>query len=65
MDPPHEYHTRFQAKARGMASPRVEDSLAQLVAKIDDGNKDMSLRMEAIQATMEKMESTVQGLVVD
>ena len=48
-----------------MAPPRVEDSLAQLVAKIDDGNKDMSRRMEAIQATMEKMESTVQGLVVD
>jgi hypothetical protein len=48
-----------------MAPPRVEDSLAQLVAKIDDINKDMSRRMEAIQATMEKMESTVQGLAVD
>ncbi|XP_035816765.1 uncharacterized protein [Zea mays] len=48
-----------------MAPPRVEDPMALLMAKIDEGNKENCRRMEAIQSTMEKMESTVQGLVSD
>jgi hypothetical protein len=48
-----------------MAPPRVEDPMALLMAKIDEGNKETCRRMEAIQSTMEKMESTVQGLVSD
>jgi hypothetical protein len=46
-----------------MAPPRVEDPMALLMAKIDEGNKETCRRMEAIQSTMEKMEITVQGLV--
>jgi hypothetical protein len=42
-----------------MAPSCVEDSLVQLITKVDEGNK------ESIQTTMEKMEVTVQGLVND
>ena len=48
-----------------MAPPRVEDPMAQLMAKIDEGNKETCRHMEAIQASMEKMEATIQALLSD
>lgn len=48
-----------------MAPPRVEDSLSQLMAKIDEGNKETYTRIDSLQSAMEKMENTVKGMVTD
>jgi hypothetical protein len=48
-----------------MAPPRVEDSLSQLMAKIDEGNKETYMWIDSMQSAMEKMENTVKGLVTD
>ena len=48
-----------------MAPPRVEDSLSQLMAKIDEGSKETYRQIDSMQSAMEKMENTVKGLVTD
>jgi hypothetical protein len=46
-----------------MAPPRNEDPMAQLLAKIEEGNKETHRRMETIQSSMASVEATVKGMM--
>jgi hypothetical protein len=46
-----------------MAPSQVEDPMAQLLAKIEEGNKETHRRMEVMQASMVTVETTVKGLM--
>lgn len=41
----------------------VEESLAQLLARIDEGNRETYRRLDSMQSTMENMEITLKGQV--
>jgi uncharacterized protein YukE len=46
-----------------MAPSKTEDAMAQLLAKIEEGNRETHRRMETMQASMANMESTVKGVM--
>ena len=46
-----------------MAPSKSEDPLAQLIAKIEEGNRETHRRMETMQASMANMEATVKGVL--
>lgn len=50
LEPPHDHHTRFQMKRGSMVSARVHDPMAQLLAKIKEGNKETYRRMETMRS---------------
>jgi uncharacterized protein YukE len=52
----HKYFTR--SKAGAMAPSKSEDPMAQLIAKIEEGNRETHRRMETMQASMANMEAT-------
>jgi hypothetical protein len=53
----------FQANGAGMVALSVEESLAQLLARIDEGNRETYRRLDSMQSTMENMEITLKGQV--
>jgi hypothetical protein len=57
----HDYFTR--SKTGAMAPLKNEDSMAQLLAKIEEGNRETHRRMEMMQASMANMEATVKGVM--
>jgi hypothetical protein len=60
LEPSHDYFTRSQA----MAPSRVEDPMAQLLAKIEEGNKETHRSMEAMQASMVTVEAMAKGMMM-
>jgi hypothetical protein len=46
-----------------MAWPSLEDPMAQLMAKIEEGNRGIHRCMDSMQSAMEKMEITLKGLL--
>lgn len=46
-----------------MVALSVEESLAQLLARIDEGNRETYRRLDSMQSTMENMEITLKGQV--
>jgi uncharacterized protein YukE len=46
-----------------MAPSKSEDPLAQLIAKIEEGNRETHRRMETMQVSMANMEATVKGVL--
>jgi hypothetical protein len=46
-----------------MAPSKSEDPLAQLIAKIEEGNRETHRRMEAMQVSMANMEAMVKGVL--
>ena len=65
LDPPHEHRTRFQTKIRVMAPARAADPMAQLLAKIEEGNRETHRRMELVQSSIGSMESTMKGVIAE
>jgi uncharacterized protein YukE len=61
LDIPHKYFTR--SKAGAMAPSKSEDPMAQLIAKIEEGNRETHRRMETMQASMMNMEAMVKGVL--
>jgi hypothetical protein len=48
-----------------MAWPILEDPMAQLMAKIEEGNREIHRCMDSMQSAMERMEIAVKGLLTD
>lgn len=46
-----------------MAPPRNEDPMAQIMAKIEEGNKETHRRMETVQASLATVEATMKGMM--
>jgi hypothetical protein len=65
LDPPHEHWTRLQAKTTEMAPPRPDDPVMQILAKLEEGNRETHRRMENMQKTMANMETTVKTVMAE
>ena len=65
LDPPHEQWTRLQAKTTKMAPPRPDDPVMQILAKLEEGNRETHRRMENMQKTMANMQTTVKSVMAE
>jgi hypothetical protein len=48
-----------------MAPTRADDPMAQLLAKIEEGNRETHRRMELVQSSIGSMESTMKGVIAE
>jgi hypothetical protein len=62
LDLSHEHLTKFQAKVGAMAPPWIENPMAQLITKIEEGSCETHRHMEMMQATMANMEVMMKGV---
>jgi hypothetical protein len=63
LEPYRDYWTRSKAKTSGMAPAKAEEPLAQLLAKIEEGNRETHRRMELMQGALGNMETAVKGVM--
>jgi hypothetical protein len=61
---PH-YHESISGEIGTMAWSILEDPMAQLMAEIEEGNREIHRCMDSMQSAMERMEITVKGLLTD
>jgi hypothetical protein len=59
----HDYQTRLQSKTEAMAPAKSDDLVTQLLAKIEEGNKETHRRMEVMPAEIRNMESTLKSVM--